>query len=324
MAVNTIESKNKDGYLIWKHPNRELSIGSQIIVNESEEALLFENGQLLHILPAGKHKIESGNIPGLDGVIRRSIGNTPVIKIDTWFVSKVVSTDYKWGVQLQVKDNIHQLIVPVGSYGSILIKIEDPASFVMQVLGKNKKLNKEELKNFILPCIERGLKEYVAEKIKEGSLDIFSLETVLGKASGKVKDSLVSVFEKYGLAVVEFFVQGIQVQGESPEYKKIKESLADAASLKIRAKAASEAKGFHRDQKELEDLNESANEAQYLTKTIDKKISNEKEDINNESKTPQKSGDLKVKLEYLRELLDSGLITKADYDKKRFKLLDQF
>ena len=324
MAITTIESKNTGDYLIWKHPNRDLSIGSQIIVNESEEALLFENGQLLHILQSGKHKIESGNIPGLDGVIRRSIGNTPVIKIDTWFVSKVVSTDYKWGIQLQVKDNTHQLIVPLGSYGSILLKIEDPASFVMQVVGKNKKLKKEELKDFILPCIERVLKEYIAEKIQEGSLDIFSIETVLGKASGKVKDSLKIVFEKYGLSVVEFFVQGIQVQGESPEYKKIKESLADAASLKIRAKAASEAKGFYRDQKELEDLNTLANEAQDLTKTLDKKIFNEKQDINNESKTPQKSGDLKVKLEYLRELLDSGLITKADYDKKRFKLLDQF
>ena len=137
MAITTIESTNTDNYLIWKHPNRNLSIDSQIIVNESEEALLFENGQLLHVLKAGKHKIKSGNIPGLDGIIRRSVGNTPVIRIDTWFVNKVVSTDYKWGIQLQVKDNTHQLLVPVGSYGSIILKIEDPASFVIQVVGKN-------------------------------------------------------------------------------------------------------------------------------------------------------------------------------------------
>ena len=320
MAIPTIESKNTDNYLIWKHPNRNLSIGSQIIVNESEEALLFENGQLLHVLKAGKHKIDSGNIPGLDGIIRRSAGNIPVINIDTWFVNKIVSTDYKWGIQLQVKDNTHQLLVPVGSYGSILLKIEDPASFVIQVVGKNERLKKEELKNFILPCIERGLKEYIAEKIKEGSLDIFSIETILGKASNNVKNSLKAVFEKYGLTVVEFFVQGIQVQGESPEYKKIKESLADAASLKIRAKAASEAKSFYKDQKELEDLNKSVEGVQNQTKvTKDSDIKTNK----NNSKNYQGGENLKDKLEYLRELLDSGLITKAEYDKKRFKLLDQ-
>ena len=320
MAITTIESKNTDNYLIWKHPNRNLSVDSQIIVNESEEALLFENGQLLHVLKAGKHKIKSGNIPGLDGIIRRSVGDTPVIRIDTWFVNKVVSTDYKWGIQLQVKDNTHQLLVPVGSYGSILLKIEDPASFVIQVVGKNEKLSKEELKNFILPCIERGLKEYIAEKIKEGSLDVFSIETILGKASNNVQNSIKSVFEKYGLTVVEFFVQGIQVQGESPEYKKIKESLADAASLKIRAKAASEAKDFYRDKKELEDLNKSLEVVQNQTKTNKEKAPKPN---NNQSKNYQGEESLKDKLEYLRELLDSGLITKAEYDKKRFKLLDQ-
>ena len=307
--------------MIWKHPNRNLSIDSQIIVNESEEALLFENGQLLHVLKAGKHKINSGNIPGLDGIIRRSVGNTPVIRIDTWFVNKVVSTDYKWGIQLEVKDNTHQLLVPVGSYGSILLKIEDPASFVIQVVGKNERLKKDELKNFILPCIERGLKEYIAERIKEGSLDVFSIETILGKASNNVKDSLKDVFEKYGLTVVDFFVQSIQVQGESPEYKKIKESLADAASLKIRAKAASEAKGFYKNQKELDDLNKSAEGIQIQTKAI-KKDSDNKPD-KKQSKNYQGEDNLKEKLEYLRELLDSGLITKAEYDKKRFKLLDQ-
>ena len=320
MAITTIESKNTDNYLIWKHPNRNLSVDSQIIVNESEEALLFENGQLLHVLKAGKHKIKSGNIPGLDGIIRRSVGNTPVIRIDTWFVNKVVSTDYKWGIQLQVKDNTHQLLVPVGSYGSIILKIEDPASFVIQVVGKNERLTKEELKNFILPCIERGLKEYIAEKIKEGSLDVFSIETILGKASNNVKNSIKSVFEKYGLTVVEFFVQGIQVQGESPEYKKIKESLADAASLKIRAKAASEAKDFYKDKTELENLNKSVETVPNQTKSNN---DNFPKPNKNQSKNNQGGDNLKDKLEYLRELLDSGLITKAEYDKKRFTLLDQ-
>ena len=84
MAIPTIESKNTKNYLIWKHPNRNLSIGSQIIVNESEEALLFENGQLLHVLKAGKHKINSGNIPGLDGLIRRRQAESLLFESKEW------------------------------------------------------------------------------------------------------------------------------------------------------------------------------------------------------------------------------------------------
>ena len=313
MAIRTVESKSSNDYLIWKYPNREIEVGSQVIVNESEEALLFENGQLIEILDAGRHVIESGNIPGMDGIIRRSIGNNSPIKIDVWFVSKVVSTDYKWGVQLQVKDNTHQLIVPVGSYGSILLRIEDPASLVLQVVGKKKQMSKDELKDFLMPSIERSLKEYIAEKIKEGTLDVFNIETILVEASNQTKDSLEVLFERFGLKVIEFFIQGIEVIGDNPEYKKIKESLADAASLRIRAKAASDTKGFYQEERALNALNKAAE------KDID--VANKLLNKQKPSKSNKKT--LKEKLSDLKELLDSDLISKDEYNEKRLKLLDE-
>ena len=313
MAIRTVESKSSSDYLIWKYPNREIEVGSQVIVNESEEALLFENGQLIEILDAGRHVIESGNIPGMDGIIRRSIGNNFPIKIDIWFVSKVVSTDYKWGVQLQVKDNTHQLIVPVGSYGSILLRIEDPASLVLQVVGKKKQMSKDELKDFLMPSIERSLKEYIAEKIKEGTLDVFNIETILGEASNDTKDSLEVLFERFGLKVIEFFIQGIEVIGDNPEYKKIKESLADAASLRIRAKAASDTKGFYQEEKTLNALNKAA----------EKDFSMANDLLNKRSTSKGNKKTLKEKLSDLKELLDSDLISKEEYNEKRLKLLDE-
>ena len=306
MAIRTVESKSSSDYLIWKYPNREIEVGSQVIVNESEEALLFENGQLIEILDAGRHFIESGNIPGMDGIIRRSIGNNSPIKIDIWFVSKVVSTDYKWGVQLQVKDNTHQLIVPVGSYGSILLRIEDPASLVLQVVGKKKQMSKDELKDFLMPSIERSLKEYIAEKIKEGTLDVFNIETILGEASNDTKDSLEVLFERFGLKVIEFFIQGIEVIGDNPEYKKIKESLADAASLRIRAKAASDTKGFYQEEKALNALNKAAEKDLNMANNLLNKQNSGKED----KKT------LKEKLSDLKELLESDLISEKNITKK--------
>ena len=313
MAIRTVESKSSNDYLIWKYPNREIEVGSQVIVNESEEALLFENGQLIEILDAGRHVIESGNIPGMDGIIRRSIGNNSPIKIDVWFVSKVVSTDYKWGVQLQVKDNTHQLIVPVGSYGSILLRIEDPASLVLQVVGKKKQMSKDELKDFLMPSIERSLKEYIAEKIKEGTLDVFNIETILVEASNQTKESLEVLFERFGLKVIEFFIQGIEVIGDNPEYKKIKESLADAASLRIRAKAASDTKGFYQEEKALNALNKAAEKDFDMANNL----------LNKQKSSKGNKKTLKEKLSDLKELLDSDLISKDEYNEKRLKLLDE-
>ncbi len=320
MAVATIESISSKDYLVWKHPKREIAIGSQVLVNESEEALLFENGQLLHILKAGRHLIESGNIPGLDGVIRRSLGNNSPIKIDIWFISKTSSTDYKWGVQLQVKDTTHQLIVPVGSYGSMLLRIEDPASLVLQVVGKRTSLNKTELKEFLIPNIERSLKDYIADKIKRGTLDIFSIESILVEASGDTKRSIDRAFERFGLKLMDFYIQGIEVIGDNPEYKKIKESLADAASLRIRAKAASETQGFYQQERTLDALNKAAEKdtgvaGQLLSKGLG--------GINfGASGQNNSNGDLKKKLSSLKELLDSALISESEYNERKNKMLD--
>ena len=321
MAISTIESNSRQDFIVWRHPNRDIAVGSQILVNESEEALLFENGQLLHILKAGRHLVESGNIPGIDGLIRRSIGNNSPIRLDTWFVSKTVSTDYKWGVQLQAKDTTHQLIVPVGSYGSMLLKIEDPASFFVQVVGKKVSMNKTELKEFLIPNIERSLKDYIADKIKQGKLDIFTIESILEEASASTKRSIEKAFERFGLKLIDFYIQGIEVIGDNPEYLKIKASLADAASLRIRAKAASETQGFYQQERTLDALNKAAEKDSNVAGNLISKGIGGNDFRNQESKGLD--GNIKEKLASLKDLYSSGLISVAEYEKKKQDLLGQ-
>ena len=118
MTISTIQNESNTDYLLWKSPFDSITIGTQIIVHENEEALLFENGQLLNILKPGRHLVESGNIPGIEGLISRSFkGGSPII-IEIWFASKIASFDYKWGTRLQVKDNTYGLILPMTSFGS--------------------------------------------------------------------------------------------------------------------------------------------------------------------------------------------------------------
>ena len=321
MAISTIESNSRQDFIVWRHPNRDIAVGSQILVNESEEALLFENGQLLHILKAGRHLVESGNIPGIDGLIRRSIGNNSPIRLDIWFVSKTVSTDYKWGVQLQAKDTTHQLIVPVGSYGSMLLKIEDPASFFVQVVGKKVSMNKTELKEFLIPNIERSLKDYIADKIKQGKFDIFTIESMLEEASASTKRSIGKAFERFGLKLIDFYIQSIEVIGDNPEYLKIKASLADAASLRIRAKAASETQGFYQQERTLDALNKAAEkDSNVAGNLISKEIGG---NIFRNQESKGLDGNIKEKLASLKDLYSSGLISVAEYEKKKQDLLGQ-
>ena len=135
MPITKIENKSTTDYILWKFPDKNISIGSQVIVHENEEALLFENGQLLTILKPGRHLVEAGNIPGIESLISSSFKNGNPILVEVWFASKVASFDYKWGTRLQIRDNTYGLIIPIMSFGSYAIRIEDSASLIIQFLS---------------------------------------------------------------------------------------------------------------------------------------------------------------------------------------------
>ena len=330
MEVTTIENEGSSRSLVWKSPERSLVIGDQIIVNESEEALLFENGQLMQTLEGGRHLVESGNIPGIEGLIRRAAGSNSPIRIDTWFINKTVSNDYKWGVQLQAKDHQHGLIVPVGSYGSMLIRIDDPASFVLQIVGQRFEMTKDDLRDFILPIIERNLKDYISKSITNKKLDIFTLDSELMESSKAMSDLISKDIKRFGISLIDFYIQGIEVIGNNPDYLRIKESLSEAASLKIRAKAASETEGFYEKERELDALDRAIEKdstglvgsllgrsgATTSGTTQNSAPSSEKKSLSTE--------DLKFKLFNLKDMMNSGLISKEEYEQKKKELLGNY
>ena len=49
----------------WRHPETNLSTYTQLIVQESQEALLFSKGQLVGKFGPGKHTLNTENYPTL-------------------------------------------------------------------------------------------------------------------------------------------------------------------------------------------------------------------------------------------------------------------
>ena len=339
MAISTIQNEASTDYLVWKSPIDQISIGSQIIVHENEEALLFENGQLLTIFKPGRHIVESGNIPGIEGLISRSFkGGSPIV-VEIWFVIKVTSFDYKWGTRLQIRDNTYGLIIPLMSFGSYALKIQDAASLILQLVGRNQSLSKIELKQKLIPLLVRNLKQHVADTIVNGNADIFTISTELGNISKKVQESISEEFARFGLDIFDFYIEALDVDEKDEEYKKIKSSLGDAASLKLRASAAKDSGNFYQTERSFDALQAAAeNESgisgtllsgglglgmglgagQQMANTV-----NQNTNTNFQNNQSGNSNNLEEKLLKLKKLFDSGLINEQEYQNKKIELLNQ-
>ena len=344
MALSTIICTVPKSILAWKHPESSISLGSQVIVNESQEALLFENGQLLTTLEPGRHLVESGNIPGLEGIISRAFNNGSPIIVEVWFVNKAATFDYKWGVgQIQVKDNLYHILISLSSYGSYSLRIGDPASFILQMVGSNTRFEAVELKKNLLPLVQRNLKDCIAEEVKEKKVDVFTLASELMEISQKVSGSLSNEFARFGIELVDFYISSLDVASDDPSFERIKKDLADAAGLRVRAKAAADVGEFYRLERSLDALDNAAkneggaagtmlagglglgmgvNAGQQMGQAVSNAAS-----FNNQSKPQATSSssvdqdDITVKLQKLKNLLDAGLITNDDYQEKKDALL---
>ena len=61
--TSVIKYEGDNTTFVWKHPKEDFNTLSQLIVHESQEVVLFQDGQALDVFTAGRHTLETANIP---------------------------------------------------------------------------------------------------------------------------------------------------------------------------------------------------------------------------------------------------------------------
>ena len=121
----------------WKFPNNALSTGTQLIVNETQEAILFKGGQALDTFGPGRHTLSTKNIPLLNKLINLPFGGQSPFTAEVWFVNKVHSLEIKWGTPTPIPlfDPFLMVDVKVRCFGQFGIKIDNSRMFLERMVG---------------------------------------------------------------------------------------------------------------------------------------------------------------------------------------------
>ena len=72
----------------WRYPETNLSTITQLIVQESQEAVLFSKGQIAGKFGPGKHTLNTENLPILRHLYGIPFGGKNPFTAEVWFVSK--------------------------------------------------------------------------------------------------------------------------------------------------------------------------------------------------------------------------------------------
>jgi len=234
-VVEVIKYNGTPDVFAWKYPSEELGTWTQLIVNESQEAVLFKGGKALDVFGSGRHTLDTANIPIINKLINLPFGGRSPFTAEVWFVNKVHSLDIKWGTStpIQLQDPKYGIFVPVRSFGQFGIKIEDSKKFIVKMVGTLPVFDKASILKYFRGLYITRVKDAISSYLVHKQISILEINAYLDELSDFMKERIEPTLDEYGIKLISFFVNDINVPEDDPAVIKLKGALAKRAEMNI-------------------------------------------------------------------------------------------
>lgn len=215
--------------LVWKNPIEDFNTTSQLIVDETHEALLVVNGNACDLFGPGRHTLETPNIPLVKRIINiPTDGQTP-FPCKVFFINKVHQMDLTWGIpgEITLNDPVYDIFFHVGMCGNLNFQIADSRKFMLKMVGFRDQFDSDTMVSKFRGIIKQYVKSYISKIMNVGKVSYFDMNENLFEISEVVKEQLVPMFADYGIDVIIFNIESITVPDEDFDaVKKAKEARA--------------------------------------------------------------------------------------------------
>ncbi|MDF2654021.1 MAG: hypothetical protein K0R19_495 [Bacillota bacterium] len=233
--IDVVKYNGGPDVFAWKYPNEELSTWTQLIVNETQEAVLVKGGEALDLFGSGTHSLDTNNIPILCNLINLPFGGRSPFTAEVWFINRAASLDIKWGTQspIQLQDPKYQIFIPVRSYGQFGIQIKNSKKFLTKLVGTLPILDKETIQAFFRGLYLTKVKDAISSYLVQEKISILEMNAYLEELSENLREKMAPIMSDYGIELIHFNVNDISVPDEDPAVRSLKSALSKRAEMDI-------------------------------------------------------------------------------------------
>ena len=124
-------------WLVYKYSSEKFVLGSQLIVNQGQEALFFKGGEALDLFGAGTHTLHTGNLPLLNKLVNLPFGGDTPFTAEIYYINKTSKLNMNWGTPnaFSVEDPKYRLLLSIRSHGTYGLRINDTRMFITELVG---------------------------------------------------------------------------------------------------------------------------------------------------------------------------------------------
>lgn len=233
--VDVVKYDGPPDIYAWKYPAQELGTWTQLIVNESQEAILFKGGQALDLFTAGRHTLSTENIPVLRKIVNLPFGGKSPFTAEVWYVNKVNSLDVKWGTRdpIQIQDPQYKVFIPIRSFGQFGLQIEDSRKFLVKLVGTLPVFDRKILNDYFRGVLTTKIKDIISTYIIHKKISVMDINAYISDISEHMQAEIEPAFSEYGIKILNFYVNSINIPEDDPAVLRLKEALAKKAEMDI-------------------------------------------------------------------------------------------
>ena len=182
MAIaEVIKFEGPQDALVWKFPIEDFNATSQLIVDETHEALLVVNGNAADLFTAGRRTLSVPNIPIARTLIEIPTGGNSPFPCKVFFINKVHAMDLLWGTQgpIALEDPLYDIFMHVMANGSMSVSVENSRKFMLKIVGFRDRFTPDDLIAKFRGIISSHVKDCISKIMINGMLSYFMMNAHL-------------------------------------------------------------------------------------------------------------------------------------------------
>ncbi len=220
------------GHIIYKHPDKTIPMKSQLTVDMDEVALFFRDGKIVGLVPAGRHTLDSSNIPFLSNLIDSFTGGN-VLMAEVWFITTRELPNYKFGGRIgAVEDPKSGIPVETMVHGTYSLRATDPQKLLLGLFGMQAADN-DGVQRWIREHLLKVIRDRIAELLVKKKWPL--LDVTSGAYTEEIEQEVIAGckehVEGYGISIIRLgnFVISIRDEDE----RNLKKLYTDAAYVRM-------------------------------------------------------------------------------------------
>ncbi|MBQ9545330.1 MAG: SPFH domain-containing protein [Clostridia bacterium] len=226
---------NSREWLVYRFPAEQIKLGSVLIVGEGQAAVFVSRGSIADVFTAGSHVLSTGNLPILGKLVNLAYGGQTPFPAEVYFVNLTTKLDMHWGTTdpIQLIDPKYFVRLHIRAFGQFGVKIADVSSFLRELIGSlgDSAVKYQAVLEFYKGVLNTKVKTIVSDIIINQKISAFEISPKLEQISAEAFNKLSPDFMRYGLRVVNFFIQSVNFPDE--DTAQINKILEDKAAFEI-------------------------------------------------------------------------------------------